>query len=114
MLSATHRKIDDVHLTEALTAGVTFVRGLGASVGGCAGGYPPKITNNLLATGVHAPDVNQARAKGGGLANFHLTTGKAGMRIVGRPAGPVRPPLTDLSADEQGELARIVRSARAT
>ena len=39
---------------------------------------------------------------------------KAGMRTVGRPAGPVRPPLTDLSADEQGELARIVRSARAT
>jgi 5-dehydro-4-deoxyglucarate dehydratase len=39
---------------------------------------------------------------------------KAGMRIVGRPAGPVRPPLTDLSADEQGELARIVQSAQAT
>jgi 5-dehydro-4-deoxyglucarate dehydratase len=38
---------------------------------------------------------------------------KSGMRVVGRSAGPVRPPLTDLTADEQGELARIVQSAQA-
>ena len=38
---------------------------------------------------------------------------KSGMRVVGRSAGPVRPPLTDLTADEQGELARIVQLAEA-
>jgi 5-dehydro-4-deoxyglucarate dehydratase len=38
---------------------------------------------------------------------------KAGMRSVGRPAGPVRPPLTDLTAVEQGELARVVQLAQA-
>lgn len=35
---------------------------------------------------------------------------KAGMRIVGRPAGPVRPPLTDLTAPETEELRRIMMS----
>ena len=38
---------------------------------------------------------------------------KSGLRVVGRSAGPVRPPLTDLTADEQGELARIIRLAEA-
>jgi hypothetical protein len=33
------------------------------------------------------------------------------MRIVGRPAGPVRPPLTDLSDDETAELRRIMTGA---
>lgn len=33
---------------------------------------------------------------------------KAGMRVIGRPAGPVRPPLTDLTEDEVGELAALV------
>jgi 5-dehydro-4-deoxyglucarate dehydratase len=33
---------------------------------------------------------------------------KAGMRVIGRPAGPVRPPLTDLTDDEVGELAALV------
>jgi 5-dehydro-4-deoxyglucarate dehydratase len=36
---------------------------------------------------------------------------KAGMRLVGRSAGPVRPPLTDLTPSEQEELAGILRSA---
>lgn len=36
---------------------------------------------------------------------------KAGMRIVGRPAGPVRPPLTDLSEQESAELRRIMTAA---
>ena len=36
---------------------------------------------------------------------------KAGMRIVGRSAGPVRPPLTDLSAAEMSELAQIIDRA---
>lgn len=38
---------------------------------------------------------------------------KSGMRVVGRDCGPVRPPLTDLTTDEQAELARIVEAARA-
>ena len=33
---------------------------------------------------------------------------KAGMRAVGRPAGPVRPPLVELPAEEMEALARLV------
>jgi 5-dehydro-4-deoxyglucarate dehydratase len=33
---------------------------------------------------------------------------KAGMRAVGRPAGPVRPPLTDLEPSEFDELKRLI------
>jgi 5-dehydro-4-deoxyglucarate dehydratase len=34
---------------------------------------------------------------------------KAGVRLVGRDAGPVRPPLTDLLPAEVDELAALVR-----
>lgn len=37
---------------------------------------------------------------------------KAGLRVVGRPAGPVRPPLLDLTSDQEAALAGLV--ARAT
>jgi 5-dehydro-4-deoxyglucarate dehydratase len=33
---------------------------------------------------------------------------KAGMRVVGRDAGPVRPPLTDLSGEEQAMLGALI------
>jgi 5-dehydro-4-deoxyglucarate dehydratase len=33
---------------------------------------------------------------------------KAGMKAVGRPAGPVRPPLIDLTAGELEELTRLI------
>ena len=33
---------------------------------------------------------------------------KAGLRAVGRPAGPVRPPLTDLEAGELDELKKLI------
>ena len=36
---------------------------------------------------------------------------KAGMRIVGRPAGPVRAPLVDLTAAEEGELRALLMAA---
>ena len=36
---------------------------------------------------------------------------KAGMSVVGRPAGPVRPPLTDLSEAEVSELRTLVEAA---
>jgi 5-dehydro-4-deoxyglucarate dehydratase len=39
---------------------------------------------------------------------------KAGMRIVGRPAGPVRPPLVDLTAGEEGELGDLLAAAFGT
>jgi len=36
---------------------------------------------------------------------------KAGLRVVGRPAGPVRAPLLDLTADEEAVLAGLVARA---
>jgi 5-dehydro-4-deoxyglucarate dehydratase len=33
---------------------------------------------------------------------------KAGMKAIGRPAGPVRPPLTDLTSAELEELSRLI------
>ena len=33
---------------------------------------------------------------------------KAGMRAIGRPAGPVRPPLTDLDHDEMDALTKLI------
>ena len=36
---------------------------------------------------------------------------KAGLRVVGRPAGPVRPPLLDLTADQEATLAGLVARA---
>lgn len=47
------------------------------------------------------------RAKG-----YAVSIVKAGMRIVGQPAGPVRPPLIDLTSEEAGELARLVDVGR--
>ena len=38
---------------------------------------------------------------------------KAGMRVVGRDAGPVRPPLTDLTPAEDGELRALIERASA-
>ncbi len=34
---------------------------------------------------------------------------KAGMKVIGRPAGPVRSPLTDLDEVELAELADLVK-----
>ncbi|WP_072687297.1 5-dehydro-4-deoxyglucarate dehydratase [Rhodococcus marinonascens] len=34
---------------------------------------------------------------------------KAGMKVVGRPAGPVRSPLTDLDDIERGELTNLIK-----
>jgi 5-dehydro-4-deoxyglucarate dehydratase len=33
---------------------------------------------------------------------------KAGMRAIGRPAGPVRTPLTDLDAEQDAQLRKLV------
>jgi 5-dehydro-4-deoxyglucarate dehydratase len=37
---------------------------------------------------------------------------KAGMRVIGRPAGPVRSPLTDLTGEEQEKLAALIAKAQ--
>ena len=41
-------------------------------------------------------------------AGYAVSIVKAGARIVGRGAGPVRPPLTDLSEAESRDLARLI------
>ncbi|MDB5457735.1 MAG: 5-dehydro-4-deoxyglucarate dehydratase, partial [Caulobacter sp.] len=38
---------------------------------------------------------------------------KAGMTVIGRDAGPVRPPLTDLDAAERAELAALIAKVSA-
>lgn len=43
-------------------------------------------------------------------AGYAVSMIKAGARIVGRDAGPVRTPLTDLQQDEYDRLATLVRS----
>ena len=37
---------------------------------------------------------------------------KAGVRLVGFEAGKVRPPLTDLSAEEEGMMAKLIETAK--
>jgi len=37
---------------------------------------------------------------------------KAGMKAIGRDAGPVRAPLTDLSADQLGRLKKLIEATR--
>jgi 5-dehydro-4-deoxyglucarate dehydratase len=41
-------------------------------------------------------------------AGYAVSIVKAGMRVVGRPAGPVRPPLVDLDDGELEELSTLV------
>lgn len=42
-------------------------------------------------------------------AGYGVSIVKAGLTAAGRPAGPVRPPLVDLSADELAELSDLVK-----
>jgi 5-dehydro-4-deoxyglucarate dehydratase len=43
-------------------------------------------------------------------AGYAVSIVKAGARVVGRDAGPVRPPLTDCSAAEDAELAALIET----
>jgi 5-dehydro-4-deoxyglucarate dehydratase len=47
-------------------------------------------------------------------AGYAVSIVKAGMTAIGRSAGPVRPPLTDLNAVELQQLATLVEGARAS
>ncbi|SDJ68695.1 5-dehydro-4-deoxyglucarate dehydratase [Actinopolyspora mzabensis] len=42
-------------------------------------------------------------------AGYAVSIVKAGMRVIGRPAGPVRPPLVDLDETEQAMLDNLVQ-----
>jgi 5-dehydro-4-deoxyglucarate dehydratase len=42
-------------------------------------------------------------------AGYAVSIVKAGAKLVGRGAGPVRPPLTDLSEDEMAELDTLIK-----
>jgi 5-dehydro-4-deoxyglucarate dehydratase len=46
-------------------------------------------------------------------AGYAVSIIKAGLRAVGKPAGPVRPPLVDLTAAEEDELAQLIALAGA-
>jgi 5-dehydro-4-deoxyglucarate dehydratase len=41
-------------------------------------------------------------------AGYAVSLVKAGVALVGRPAGPVRPPLTELTADEREHLGALI------
>jgi 5-dehydro-4-deoxyglucarate dehydratase len=43
-------------------------------------------------------------------AGYAVSIVKAGAKIVGHDAGPVRPPLVDLSAEEAAKLAALIAS----
>jgi 5-dehydro-4-deoxyglucarate dehydratase len=45
-------------------------------------------------------------------AGYAVSIVKAGMKVIGRDAGPVRPPLTDLDAAELKQLSALVQAAR--
>lgn len=44
-------------------------------------------------------------------AGYAVSIIKAGLRVVGKPAGPVRPPLVDMTAQEEEELTQLVMKA---
>ncbi|HEY0325091.1 MAG TPA: dihydrodipicolinate synthase family protein [Allosphingosinicella sp.] len=47
-------------------------------------------------------------------SGYAVSIVKAGMQVVGRPAGPVRPPLTDLKPADYADLAALVASVSET
>jgi 5-dehydro-4-deoxyglucarate dehydratase len=47
-------------------------------------------------------------------AGYAVSIVKAGMEVIGRPAGAVRPPLTDLTEAERADLLALVEKARAS
>jgi 5-dehydro-4-deoxyglucarate dehydratase len=45
-------------------------------------------------------------------AGYAVSIVKAGMNVIGRPAGPVRTPLLDLTAEETAQLAALIGSRK--
>lgn len=46
------------------------------------------------------------------MAGYAVSIVKAGLSVTGQPAGPVRPPLTDLSDNESAELVALIGDRR--
>ena len=66
-------------------------------------------TSDRLMDGFYLPLVKlRARRRG-----YAVSIIKAGLRIVGKPAGPVRPPLVDLLPAEEDELRRLIAEVKA-
>jgi 5-dehydro-4-deoxyglucarate dehydratase len=68
-----------------------------------------QVTDDLL-TKFFLPYIELRNRKRG----YAVSIVKAGMRLTGRPAGPVRPPLTDLTDGELAELRAILTQALGT
>ena len=43
-------------------------------------------------------------------AGYAVSIVKAGARLVGHDAGPIRPPLTDFIAEESGQLQALIEA----
>jgi 5-dehydro-4-deoxyglucarate dehydratase len=65
-----------------------------------------RTTDHLLST-FFLPYIGLRNRKRG----YAVSIVKAGMRLTGRSAGPVRPPLTDISAPEMDELKGLLERA---
>ena len=72
-----------------------------------SGGRFAEADRLLRERGVYAAYEMRARRKG-----HEVSVVKAAMELVGRPAGPVRPPLVPLTPAEREELAGIMQGAR--
>jgi 5-dehydro-4-deoxyglucarate dehydratase len=64
-------------------------------------------TRDAILLGFYDPLVKIRNRKRG----YAVSIVKAGLRVVGQSAGPVRPPLVDLDAAEEEMLAQIIASA---
>ncbi len=66
-----------------------------------------RATLDAILEGFYKPLVQLRNRKHG----YSVSIVKAGLRVVGKPAGPVRPPLLDLDPDEESVLAGLVARA---
>ncbi|MEJ0096919.1 MAG: 5-dehydro-4-deoxyglucarate dehydratase [Bauldia sp.] len=66
------------------------------------------VTADRLMNEFYLPLVQLRRRRPG----YAVSIIKAGLRAVGKPAGPVRPPLVDLTPQEEEELRKLITAAR--
>lgn len=68
-----------------------------------------RVTTDRLLKTLFLPYIGLRNRRKG----YAVSIVKGGMRVVGRSAGAVRPPLTDLTAGELDELAKMIDAAQA-
>jgi 5-dehydro-4-deoxyglucarate dehydratase len=68
-----------------------------------------RAKQDALLTGFYFPYSAIRRRRAGNAVSIV----KAGLKVTGQPAGPVRPPLLDLSAADCDELAKLIDAGRA-